>query len=147
MRRLFLVLLVAGMLLSACTGGPSDATIPDPPAATVFQPGSNQQINQILAGWQEEVPAIFRANAVKPETIQERLFTSTATVQEIADFYQGQMTSKGWFRAARMPNVQQEGSILITGYEAGTYDLVIGAFDAAQFGGTGTVIYIAHGNR
>jgi hypothetical protein len=145
MRRSFLALLLLALLLVSCGGGPSDTTVPEPPQSQVFTSSDNAKVNEILTGWQREIPATMQQHAVKPETIEEKIFVSTASVQEVADFYQQQLIQKGWIRAPRMPNVQ--GNFLITGYEGGNYDLVIGAFDGKEFGSTGTYVYTAKGSR
>lgn len=146
MRRAIVLMMIFALVLVGCGGSTGDTTVPDPPKASAFQKGDNQKLNQIIAGWQSDVPAMLEQNAIKKETIEEKIYQSTATLQEIADFYKQQITSdKGWVEVQRMPGLQN--GMFLDAYDHGTTSLVVGAFDAAQVGGTGTVIYTAKGNK
>ena len=88
--------------------------------------------------------AEMKAQQVK-DPIEQKVYQSTASLQEIADFYNKQLTGKNWIHAQRMPGVQN--GILVEGYDIGSTNLVIGAVDASQLGGTGVVIYTAKGSK
>lgn len=145
MRRLSLLclLFVLPMVLSAC-GPPADTTIPEPPKSSAFTTTSNLQLNSLIERWQQSAPESMRADGVKPETIEERIYVSSATLQEISDFYRG-LTQKGWHSLPRMPGLQ--GSTLMAGYELGTTALVVAAFDATQFGQSGVIVYTLKGTK
>lgn len=146
MRRALVVLILLGLALAGCGGSTADVAVPDPPKATALEKGDNQKINQIIEGWQAQVPGVLEQYQIKKDTIQEKVYQSSASLQEVVDFYKQQITSaNGWVEARGMPG--QQGGIFLNAYDHGTISLVIGAFDATQVGGTGTVIYTAKGTK
>lgn len=146
MRRVFVLVLLCGLALASCGGAPADTSVPDPPKATVFEKGDNAQINQIVEGWQAQVPVVLEQNLIKKDTIEQKVFQSSASLQEVVDFYKEQVsTAKGWVEAQRMPGMQ--GGLYLNAYDHGNVSLVIGAFDATQVGGEGTVVYTAKGTK
>jgi hypothetical protein len=142
MRRMLLALLLVPLFLSACGGG--DTTVPDPPAATPFESSGSEQVDAVIADWRTAAWDAMAADGVKPETKEEKIFQSSATLTEVDSFY-GQLTSNGWWRLQRMPGLT--GDVLLAGYEQGTTALVIGAIDATKYGGEGTVIYTLKGTK
>jgi hypothetical protein len=72
-----------------------------------------------------------------------KVFQSTASLQEIYDVYDKQLTQKNWHQSKSMPGIQD--GILLTGYEIGTARLVIGAVDATRLGSPGGIMYLAKG--
>lgn len=146
MKRIVPLLLLVALALSACAGGSPPAAVADPPGAQPFEQSDSAQVNQIIQGWQAEVPAEMQAHAVKPETIEEKVFQTEATLQQVADHY-NQLTAQSWIASPRMPGLQADRGILLLGYEHGTTDLVVGALDASKFGGSGVVVYTARGTR
>jgi hypothetical protein len=137
-------MLMLALALAACGGPPADTTVPDPPQSTTFEQSDNAKINQIVEGWKSTVPAEMKAQAVK-DPIEEKVYQSTASLQEINDFYNTQLTQKNWVRAQRIPSPAD--GVLLAGYEIGTTTLVIGAVDASQLGGSGVVVYTAKGTK
>jgi len=89
-----------------------------------------------------EVPAAMKAAGAK-DPIEQKVFQSTASLQEIYDFYDKQLTQKNWQQSKNMPGIQD--GILLTGYEIGTTSLVIGAVDATQLGSPDVIVYLAKG--
>jgi hypothetical protein len=141
---LLLITVVAGLVLASCGGPPADTTVADPPKATVFEKGSNEKINKLVDDWMSAGPDEMKNQKIKPETIEQKLYLSTANLQELADFYTT-LTSKGWRKVGKLPDVQD--GVLLSGYEIGTTTLVINAVDAGQFGGQGILIYTLKGTK
>jgi hypothetical protein len=137
-------MILLALALAGCGGAPADTTVPDPPQSATFERSTSEQVNKIVDGWKSAVPAEMKAQSVK-DPIEEKVYQSTASLQEIADFYNKQLTEKSWVRAHRMPGVQN--GVLIDGYQNGNTTLVIGAVDAAPLGGSGVVIYTAKGTK
>jgi len=144
MRHVVLLAILLAYILASCGGPPPDTTVPDPPKSVPLERSDNDKINKLLEGWKREVPAAMKAAGVK-DPIEEKVYQSTASLQEIADFYKKELTAKNWIQAQRMPGVQN--SVLVDGYDLGTTTLVIGAVDASQMGGSGVVVYTAKGSK
>lgn len=144
MRSIILALVLLLPLLSACGQG-GTATVDPPPAATEVQTTNNAQIDALIAQWRKDAPQSMIANAIKPETIKEHVYTSTASLADIETFYKG-LTSKGWLADRRLLNAEND-TFAIIGFEHGASSLTIGAIDAQKFGSTGTVIYTLEGNK
>jgi hypothetical protein len=147
MRRVLFVALIAALALAGCGGGATNITVPDPPKSTVFEQGDNQQINQYVARLKTQVPAEMKASGVQDtaeQPIVQQVYESTASLQEIADFYKT-LTQQGWTEAQKMPGIQD--GVLITGYDHGTTTLVVNAVEATKFGGSGLVIYTVKGTK
>lgn len=146
MRRVLVLLLLCGLVLAGCGGSTADVTIPAPPKAAAFEKGDNQQVNQIVEGWQAQVPGVLEQYLIKKETIEQKVYQSSASLQEVVDFYKQQIsTANGWVEARQMPGLQS--GLFLNAYDHGSISLVIGAFDAAQVGGQGTVVYTAKGSK
>jgi hypothetical protein len=144
MRRVVLLAILLALVLAGCGGSPADTVVPDPPKSTPIEKSDNDKINTLLEGWKREVPAAMKAAGVK-DPIEQKVFRSTATLQEIADFYNQQLIQKGWHPSPRMPGIHD--GVLLTGYEIGNTTLVIGAVDATQFGSSGVIVYMAKGTK
>lgn len=144
MRSTILVLLLIVPLLSACTQG-GDTTVAAPPAATEVQTSNNPKIDAMIAQWRKDAPQSMTANAIKAETIEEHVYTSSASLTEIEAFYKN-LTTNGWVADRRLLNAEND-TFAILGFEHGTTSLTVGAIDAQKFGGNGTVIYTIKGNK
>ena len=146
MRRMFLLLLsaAAALALAGCGGPPPDTTVADPPQSAVFEKGGNDRINKLVDDWMSAVPAEMKNEKIKPETIEQKVYVSNASLQEVADFYK-KLTEKGWREVRSMPGVQ--GSVFLSGYEIGSTTLVINAVDTSQLGGNGLVVYTVKGTK
>jgi hypothetical protein len=147
MRRAWIAALLLVLLIAGCGGPPPDTTVGDPPKSSAFEKSDNEKVNQLVDRWKSEVPAEMKKGGVKdtPEQpIEQKVYQSTASLQEIGDFYKG-LTSKDWHEDQKMPGIQD--GVLITGYEIGNTTLVISAVDTSQFGGNGVVIYTAKGTK
>lgn len=148
MRRVIVLLMLCALVLAGCGGTSGDTTVPEPPKASAFEKGDNQKVNQIVEGWQADVPTALEQNLIKKETIEQKVYQSTASLQEVADFYTQQITSaNGWVEVQRMPGLQLQNGLFLKAYDHGNVSLVVGALDAGQLGGQGTVIYTAKGNK
>ncbi len=143
MRRFFFFALVFVFVLVGC-GGTGDTTVSAPPQATPIKSSDNAQISNIITQLKQTVPQQMEAQKVKPETIEQNVYQSTASLQDVQSFY-SQLTQKGWSRAHRIPGVQD--NILYDSYSNGNTALIITAFDASQLGGQGTIIYTAKGTH
>lgn len=144
MRSIVLTLLLILPLLSAC-GQTGPVTVEPPPASTEVQTVNNPKIDALIAQWRADAPKSMVANAIKSETIEEHIYTSTASLTDIETFYKG-LTSKGWFADRRLLNAEND-TFAILGFEQGTTSMTVGAIDAQKFGGSGTVIYTVKGNK
>jgi hypothetical protein len=134
-------------VLVGCGGSAANVTVPDPPKSTAFEQGDNQQINQFIALLKSRVPEEMKTHGVKDtaeQPIVQQVYQSTASLQEIADFYKT-LTQQGWVEAHKMPGIQD--GVLITGYDNGSTTLVVNAIDAGKFGGDGVVIYTVKGTK
>jgi hypothetical protein len=147
MRRVWIVALIMALVIAGCGGPAADTTVPDPPKATIFEKSGVATVDTVIERWKNDVPAEMKTQGVKdtPEQpIVQKVYQSTASLQEIADFYKT-LTEKGWIEAPKMPGIQD--NILIAGYENGNTTLSIGALDATKFGGSGVVVYTAKGTK
>lgn len=145
MRRMLFLMLIFMFVATSCGGPPPDTTVADPPKSKVFEAGDNTQINQLVEGWKSAVPAEMKNQQIKPETIEEKVYQSDASLQEIADFYKT-LTTKGWSEVPKMPGLQ--GDVLLLGYEiGGNTTFVVNAVNTSQLGGTGVVIYTVKGHK
>lgn len=144
MRRVLVLLLFCTLVLAGCGGTAADTSVSDPPKSTAFEKSDNPKINAIIEGWQTAVPAELVNYQTKQELIEQKVYQSTASLQEIADFYQ-QLTAKGWVEVRNMPGLQE--GLFLRGYDHGNVSLVVGAFDASQLGGQGVVVYTAKGTK
>lgn len=148
MHRIGLIALMMALLLTACGGSAADITVPAPPSATVIERSDNQQINQYIERLRAEVPVAMTALSIQDtaeQPILQQVYESTASLQEINDFYKT-LTQQGWIQAAGMPLLQE--GVLIDGYEHGNITLVIQAVEKAKFQDEGGVlIYTAKGTK
>jgi hypothetical protein len=147
MRRVLFVALIVVLALTSCGGSTTNVTVPDPPKSTVFEQGDNQQINQFVARLKTQVPEEMKSQGVKDtaeQPIVQQVYQSTASLQEIADFYKA-LTQEGWVEAQKMPGIQD--GVLITGYDHGTTTLVVNAVEGTKFGGSGVLIYTVKGTK
>jgi ABC-type glycerol-3-phosphate transport system substrate-binding protein len=146
MRRVMVLLLLCAFVLAGCGGAPADTSVADPPQSTAFEKSDNTKINAIVDGWQTEVPAELVNYKIKQESIEQKIYQSKASLQEISDFYRLLTDpSKGWTEVRNLPGLQ--GSIFLRGYDHGNVSLVVGAFDATQVGGKGVIVYTAKGTK
>lgn len=147
MRRVIFVALILVVVLTGCGGSAAIPAVPDPPKSTVFEQGDNQQINEFVARLKTQVPEEMKKQGVKDtaeQPIVQQAYQSTASLQEIADFYKT-LTQEGWTEDPKMPGIQD--GVLITGYNHGNTTLVVNAVDASKFGGDGLVIYTVKGTK
>jgi hypothetical protein len=147
MRRVLFAALIVAFVLAGCGGGTTNVTVPEPPKSTVFEQGDNQRIDQFVALLKSRVPEEMKLHGVKDtaeQPIVQQVYQSTATLQEIADFYKT-LTQEGWVEAQKMPGIQD--GVLIVGYDHGTTTLVVNAVEATKFGGSGVVIYTVKGTK
>lgn len=145
MRRIIAFVFLCAFVLSACGGGTAaEVTVADPPKAAAFEKSDNPKVNAIIDGWRAEAPAEMISKQIKQETIEQKVYQSTASLQEVADFY-AQLLNNGWTEVRNMPGVQN--NVFLKGYDHGNVSLVVGAFDAKEVGGQGVIIYTAKGNK
>src|SRR3712207_3217786 len=112
MQRLVFLLLFA-LVLASCGGSPPDTTVPDPPQATVIETIDNDTIGKIVEEWKSSVPAAMKSQQVQEASIEQKVYRSNASLQEIADFYRQQLPAKSWVESPRMPGLQD--GVLLTG--------------------------------
>jgi len=148
MRRVLFAALIGALLIAGCGGAPADTTVPDPPKSAVFEKGDNQKVNQLVDQLQAQIPGTMKELGVKDtqdQPITQHIYQSTASLQELSDFYKTTLTGKGWQQAQKMPGIR--GGVLIDGYEIGNTTFVINAVDTAQLGGSGVVLYTVKGTK
>ncbi len=149
MRRVMLLAAVLLLVLTAC-GGAADSNLGAPPQSQPLTQSDNAKVRQVLDDWRTSVPEVLKAHGIKAETIVQETYSSTASLSEIATFYD-QLTSKGWVRSNRLTAARDaslENGVLLTGYDSGSVNsLVVGAFDASKLGGEGVVVYTAKGHK
>ncbi|MDZ4719526.1 MAG: hypothetical protein SH847_13810 [Roseiflexaceae bacterium] len=146
MRRTLFSLAVLVFALSAC-GVTGDTTVTLPPNATKVSESVNiKEIDTLITQWKKVAPEQMKADAVKPETLEETVYTAPSTLADIQTYYNNLVTTKGWFTVKKMTNLQNDQVVLL-GYEHGTTALVVGAIDATRFGGTGVVVYTLKGTK
>ncbi|GAB4212722.1 MAG: hypothetical protein OHK0022_48920 [Roseiflexaceae bacterium] len=149
MRRVMMIAAVLLLVLTAC-GGAADANVGAPPQSQPLTQSDNAKVRQVLDDWRAAVPEVLKTHGVKAETIQQETFSSTASLAEVAAFYD-QLTTRGWVKSTRLSSAQAtslENGVLLTGYESGGISsFVVGAFDASKLGGEGVVVYTAKGNK
>lgn len=143
MRRFVLLACVFAFVLVGC-GGTSDTTVADPPQSTAIEKTDNAQIDKLIGELKQTVPERMLEQKVKPETLEQKVYRSTASLEEVADFYK-QLEQKGWYRVHRLPGAQD--GVLYDSYSNGNTALIITAFDAKQLGDEGLIIYTAKGTH
>ena len=144
MRRVIVSVVLLALVLAGCGGTPADTTVGDPPQAKLIEASGNQQIDKLLADWKTAVPASMKEQLVKEETIEEKVYQSDASLEQIDAFYK-KLIDKSWIVAPRMPGIQN--GVLLTGYDIGSTALIVGAIDAKPLGGTGVIVYTAKGTK
>jgi uncharacterized protein YcfL len=145
MRRVILIAFVLLLALTGC-GSSADTNVGDPPQSQQLSESDSAKVNQVLNEWKASVPEVMKGHGIKPETIEQKTYSSTAKIEEVAAFYD-ELTKKGWTKSPRLSGGPKNG-VLLTGYEAGgTTSLVVAAFSADQIGGKGLVIYTAKGHK
>ena len=137
-------IVLLALVLAGCGGTPADTTVGDPPQAKLIEASGNQQIDKLLADWKTAVPASMKEQLVKEETIEEKVYQSDASLEQIDAFYK-KLIDKSWIVAPRMPGIQN--GVLLTGYDIGSTALIVGAIDAKPLGGTGVIVYTAKGTK
>lgn len=143
MRRMLLMLAIATLILTGCGSG--DTTVPAPPKSSPYESSSSQQVDTIITEWKTVAQTKMKEDLVKPETIVEQIYSSTASIDEIKTHY-ATLTNSGWWEVKRMAGMQTD-EVLFLGYEHGTTALVVGAIDASKFGGNGLVVYTLKGTK
>lgn len=147
MRRVFLLLLIA-LLLTACGGGTVDLATATPPSSTPVETTGVAKVDTMLADWRQTVPPAMSSHAIKADSIKQNVYTTSASLQEVQDYYTKTFKNQnGWTAATRSPGLDANQGVVLDGYEHGSTSLVIGAIDATKFGGQGVVVYTATGNK
>ena len=144
MRRVVVCIVLLALVLAGCGGAAADTTVGDPPQSKVIEASGNQRIDKLVADWKTAVTASMKDQLVKEETIEQKVYQSSASLEEIDAFYK-KLTEKSWIVAPRMPGIQN--GILLTGYDSGNTALIIGVVDAKPLGGTGVIVYTAKGTK
>lgn len=146
MRRMLLVALFAALFLAACGGSSAELTIAAPPQSSEITSSDNAKTQQVIDAWKSTVKqqVTTASQPIKAETVKETFYQSSASLQDIATYYDT-LTTKGWTKTTNMPDLQS--NTLVSGYESGVNDFVVAAVDQSQLGGEGVLIYTIQGNR
>jgi hypothetical protein len=145
MKRVAVLLVVFALALAGCGGAAADTTVAAPPNATEYQKGTNAKLDALVEQLEAQAPQTMLSQGVQSETLEQKVYQSTATLQQIADFYGQQLPEAGWVKVRNMPGLQD--GFFTDAYDHSTTHLTIGAVDATKLGGTGTVIYTAKGTK
>ena len=140
------VLLVCCALAFLVACGGSAAAVPTALAKSDIAAPANPALDAIIAGWKTEAKAGLELGAVKPESIVEESYTTTAELSAVAEYYNKQLGTSGWTFRKRTPGLNADGFFL-GGYDQGNQSLIIGAVDLAKFGGKGAFVYLVHGTK
>ncbi|NBU64641.1 MAG: hypothetical protein EBS29_09100 [Chloroflexia bacterium] len=145
MKQLWRIGLVAlGLVfLVACGGG--SVVIPDPISKVDAKEISNATVKGIVTEWQSTARKGLETGAVKPETIVETIYQSSADLTAVADYYNKALGTGGWTYKTRTPGLQD--GFFLSAYEHGNKSLVIGAIDLSKFAGAGTYVYVLSGDK
>ncbi len=142
--RIVLLVVCALALLVACGG--SAAVVPTALAKVDTALPADPALDAIIAGWKTEAKAGLALGSVKPESIVEETYHSSADLSAVADYYNKQLGTGGWTFRKRTPGLNPDGFFL-AGYDQGNQSLVIGAVDLKKFGSTGSYVYVLHGTK
>jgi hypothetical protein len=132
-----------GLLFLVACGG--TAVIPDSISKIDSKEISDATAKSIVSEWQSTARKGLETGAVKPETIVETTYQSSADVKAIADYYNKALGTGGWTYKTRTPGLQD--GFFLAAYEHGVTSLVIGALDLSKFSGTGTYVYVLSGDK
>ena len=86
--RIVLLVVCALALLVACGG--SAATVPTALAKNDSPAPTNAPVDAIIAGWKTEARAGLELGIVKPESIVEEAYTSSADLKAVDEYYNKQ---------------------------------------------------------
>lgn len=140
-----LVLAVAALAVLVACGG-SAAAVPSALAKVDTALPADPALQSVVAGWKEAAKAGLELGTVKPESIVEEAYSSSADLKGVNDYYNKQLGSSGWTFRKRTPGLTEDG-FLLSGYDQGNQSLIIGAVDLTKFGGTGSFVYVVHGTK
>jgi hypothetical protein len=132
-----------GLLFLVACGG--TAVIPDSISKVDGKEISDATVKRVVSEWQSTARKGLETGAVKPETIVETTYQSSADVKAIADYYNKALGTGGWTYKTRTPGLQD--GFFLAAYEHGTKSLVIGAIDMTKFAGSGTFVYVLSGDK
>ncbi len=131
------------VFLVACGGG--TVVIPEPISKVDAKEISNPTVNSLVGEWQSTARKGLETGAVKPETIVQTMYQSSADLKAVADYYNKVLGTDGWVYKTRTPGLQD--GFFLSAYEHGNKSLVIGAIDLTKFAGSGTLVYVLSGDK
>ena len=131
------------VFLVACGGGA--VVIPDPISKVDSTEISDATVKSVVSEWQSTARKGLEIGTVKPETIVETIYQSSADLNAIADYYNKALGMGGWTYKTRTPGLQD--GFFLAAYEHGNKSLVIGALDLTKFAGNGTYVYVLSGDK
>jgi hypothetical protein len=147
MKRVVVLLAFFALVLAGCGGASGDTTVPAPPNASEYQKGKSAQVDTIVEQLQAQVPQALLSQGVKSETLEEKVYQTSSSLKEVADFYNQQLPQNSWIQVRNMPGLQEGAGFYTDAFDHSTTHLTIGAVDATKFGGTGTIVYTAKGTK
>jgi len=131
------------VFLVACGGGA--VVIPDPISKVDTTEISDATVKSVVSEWQSTARKGLETGTVKPETIVETIYQSSADLSAVADYYNKALGTGGWTYKTRTPGLQE--GFFLAAYEHGNKSLVIGALDLTKFAGNGTYVYVLSGDK
>ena len=131
------------VFLVACGGGA--VVIPDPISKVDTTEIRDATVKSVVSEWQSTARKGLETGTVKPETIVETIYQSSADLNAVADYYNKALGTGGWTYKTRTPGLQE--GFFLAAYENGNKSLVIGALDLTKFAGNGTYVYVLSGDK
>lgn len=148
MRRVVFPMLLVLLLLAACGGTAFDPATVVPPNSKPIEATDNPKIDGVLSSWKNSVPQAFEDRGIKADSIKQNAYLTTDSLDQIQTHYVNRFKDKdGWVASTRTPGLDAAQGVLIDGYDHGTSSLIVGAIDAAKYGGQGVIVYTATGDK
>lgn len=110
-------------------GGLPDTTIPAPPNSSHYQPGQDQLHDAAVDSFRQRAPNAFAGTTTN-------IYISTASMEDIKDFYTTEMPKRGWkpIKPMEFPNT------VSAYFEVDAFVAAINAVDLSMTGGTGILV-------
>lgn len=122
-----LVVLMVGLV--GCGGGVTDTTIPAPPSSSEYQNGQDPILDAAVSSFSQSAANVGTGTTTK-------FYISTATMDEIKNFYTTEMPKRGW-KTIESPAVPNTVSV---NFQADANVAAINAIDLTMTGSTGILV-------
>ena len=122
-----LVVLMVGVV--GCGGGVSDTTIPAPPSSSEYQKGQDPVLDTMVDSFSQSM-------ATSGTSTTNKFYMSTASAEEIKNFYTTEMTKRGW-KTIESPSIPDTTSV---NFQADNNVAAINMIDLSMAGSTGILV-------